>query len=911
VTLRWAWRRWRRRMQRFRFAVATAAGTLVVTLGTVYDSYTVWHIAGLVVTAILCAGSVVLFAPQEPQLEGRANQLGERTSEHSPRRRRRLLPQLSGRGPFRRGRARAPRVVPALPPSDGGFHGRERTLADLVGRHKELRQARTQPGSPDVADKPTDRSRSAETGPVILLIHGKPGVGKTAVAEELARRLAPDYPDGQILVNFGTGGAARTPSEVLKDFLLDLGEQPADIPAAELERARYFRSLTSRTRILFILDAARHAGQVLHVLPNGHQNAVILTSRRDLSADPGLNYSRPADTSSYLLEEPDEHDAMTIFRAVSQTDESENPTCAERIVRMCGRLPAAIRAAAERISHDGTDICSVADLLQSPSSRLAWLESKGRPVRTLILAEYDRLFPEEKRAFALLGLLPSQTFVSWVIAPLMNVHHAEAEALVDRLNTVQLLDEEGVDESSQLPRYRFHGLTRLFAEDMLGKLGEDERESARARLDEAYREVTRGVLGKLDAEIDIDPGPSRWLTQGAALPGHIAEFPEHWARAEYASLVRLIHLTYDQKEYALAWRIGAWLGGYVPTGLDVDAIETGYSLAAKAAELDENENGMIEVALARGTFLYAIERYSEAVQCLRQAAARAGELYVRSAGVTARTAAGLQAAAYRKLGEAFLQTASYRNAITHLQEAELCAVRAQRLDEQQLVQILTAEIHGVECPNIAYDQLLGRSPSLGARYRVNLALAETARRRGAWGRAHYYLSRASEFTDGDIRKHATIQYRMSRLYLSCAEEIPGDEIAPATHSNLVLAIRKASAAVVSFETMKNTVGTVRANCLLGRAMMVAGHVVEAEQVIHAAEAAVRTLQGVSVAYMALTARVKRVKGELYLRLGHVTEARRLLLEAATHFGEHHDWAARTEMVRAIKRLIRRTDQLEW
>ena len=60
-------------------------------------------------------------------------------------------------------------------------------------------------------------------GPVLLLIHGKAGVGKSTLADELARRLAPHYPHGQIFANLGTAGAARTPKEVLKDFLLALG----------------------------------------------------------------------------------------------------------------------------------------------------------------------------------------------------------------------------------------------------------------------------------------------------------------------------------------------------------------------------------------------------------------------------------------------------------------------------------------------------------------------------------------------------------------------------------------------------------------------------------------------------------------------------------------------------------------
>lgn len=78
------------------------------------------------------------------------------------------------------------RAAPTLPPGDGLFRGREDDIQELLARHNEQREVRETRGSGHRrGDLPV-----ATAGPVLLLIHGKAGVGKSALADELARRLA-------------------------------------------------------------------------------------------------------------------------------------------------------------------------------------------------------------------------------------------------------------------------------------------------------------------------------------------------------------------------------------------------------------------------------------------------------------------------------------------------------------------------------------------------------------------------------------------------------------------------------------------------------------------------------------------------------------------------------------------------
>jgi len=273
------------------------------------------------------------------------------------------------------------RIAPAAPHGDALFRGRERELVELRERHREERAARRLVGAqPAGMLAGGDASRST-TGPILLLIHGMPGVGKSALALELARQLARHFPQGQLYANLGTLGEARAPGEILKEFLDALGWPADEMPATTVERAKLFRSLTTGRRVLFILDAARTPAQVVHLLPSDPLCTVIVTSRRDLG--PELN------TTSYPLDVPDMDEAITILRAASGTDDGSRPECAVEIVESCGALPLALRAAAERASLGGTELCHVASLLRQTvvAAELAGTPghqrggARGQPVR--------------------------------------------------------------------------------------------------------------------------------------------------------------------------------------------------------------------------------------------------------------------------------------------------------------------------------------------------------------------------------------------------------------------------------------------------------------------------------------------------------------------------------------------------
>jgi tetratricopeptide (TPR) repeat protein len=506
----------------------------------------------------------------------------------------------------------------------------------------------------------------------------------------------------------------------------------------------------------------------------------------------------------------------------------------------------AIRAAAERVWHDQTDVCSVANLLRPEESRLEWLERPGRLVGELIAAEYDRLLPEEQEALRLLTLVRSPTFLPWVLLPLLDLgpsQTAQAEALVDRLSAVHLLEDRGTDEVSGVARYGFHELVRRFAEAKTKGLPLDTREKAQRRLDEAYGEVAAAALTNLTKRRGGRDHPrtlQQWLLPGSSLPARIADRPEHWVRAEYANLLRVISAAYAAENYTLCWQVAARLDGCVPAGGgDLAVTLTRYSQAAEAAEADNNELGTIDVLLACGSFLSAVERYEEAVDFLRRAADRARLLQGGSDRATALAAMRREATAHRKIGEAYQQAAAYVPAAAALAEAgsrvaaalELVdrrprtevlpadrATEAETRDEQQLIQLLVAEVHQVDSPERLYDRLVDGSLTDSTDYRLRLALAEAARRRGDWQNTIDHLGEASGSAAGDLRREATVHYRLARTYLGRGLSGQPRDSHQDAGRDATIAIRHAATAVVTFQRMRNDAGVVRARCLLAGAL---------------------------------------------------------------------------------------------
>ena len=318
----------------------------------------------------------------------------------------------------RRPPARPPAVQ--LPPRDPLFTGREDVL-------------------PAVVDKLL--GAVAEGGHVAIT--GMAGVGKTALALAAAHRSAPLFPDGRLFLPLrSASGEPLSPPQAGERLLRKLG---APVPPGGVREVPALLSrLWEGKRVLLLLDDVASAEQVRSLLPASPGSVALLTGRR---APAGLDGVR-----TVMLRVPGAREAARIF-AVAAGVPVEDPAVAE-VVELCGRVPRALRLAAERLGGAGGP--ELAARLEADRDGLRDL---GRRV---LLAAYEHAAVAERRAFRLLATSRARPFGPATAAAVLGVDPAAAESAAESLVAAGLLARRDPAHGGEGP-YRLHPLSRLLA----------------------------------------------------------------------------------------------------------------------------------------------------------------------------------------------------------------------------------------------------------------------------------------------------------------------------------------------------------------------------------------------------------------------------------------------------------------
>ncbi|WP_433206430.1 hypothetical protein ACQP00_39530 [Dactylosporangium sp. CS-047395] len=830
----------RRRLRGLRIYLAVIAGALTTVISTVYENVPPSLRYGSLIVVALLSGVVLLLTDT-----GSARSPGGRDS--------------SGDWPTTARSGVEARQALAEPIAQTAFVGRESELDELTRWHDEQRAERT-PG----------RSRpAAGLGCVQLFLHGGPGVGKSAIARKLAERLAPRYRHGVHIVDLGTAGAPRPPGEVLTELLLALGWPESDVPADPQGRAIAFRSLAAGKSLLFVFDAARTADQVELIMPTHPQNAVIVTSRFDLSLVPDMQAAR-----SFLVDVPSESDALHIFRAMSRTEDRDSPYCAAEIVEGCGRLPVAIRSAAERISDDATNVCAVASYLREPTTRLSRLAQPGRQVQEVLQSEFDRLLPMERQALTYLAFLPSPTFAPWILMPLLDVNLREAEALADRLHAAQLVRAVGAARRTHVVRFTVPPLVGLFASQVAADVPADRRRAATRRADRAYRALTARVLNRITPGAGLAE-PADPYVDGLLLADRIARDVPGWIDAEYRTILHQIGVAARAGDDEACWRLGALLGGATPATLDYESTANAYRLATAAAERI-GPGPLTATQFAKGRFLAAAGRYGEAeiaFDLALEAGKRAG---------TPQEQAEHAIVKQLLLGQALVRMGAHDLADERLTDCLRRATDARAATHVYNAEILVAINSHVECPYWVQDRLQDDTLDDLGRFSASIAYAESALRGREWSTALHHLRAAR--SSHDLSRAAFVAVRTAEVHLEHARHLERTARPQGIADALDRAIEAACGAIWRYHQLRDNAGEHRAKWVLARAFGAAGQLGMAEQLAQGLKTEVTdTHKDPDSPGRAMVARVHQLNGELLYRFGDAPAARAVLIQAATLF----------------------------
>ncbi|MDT0342957.1 ATP-binding protein [Streptomyces litchfieldiae] len=410
-------------------------------------------------------------------------------------------------------------------------------VGGLVGRDSELARLERL------------RKRAAREGrPALGVITGLGGVGKTVLATAWLHTLRSACPDGQLYADLGARSPAGAPatSEVLGWFLNGLGIPPERVPATAAERVALYRTLTAERRLALLLDDAVSAAQVRPLLPAG-RSVVAVTSRWRLS---GLSLD-----GGHLLDlEALDTDAAVELLATTLVDGRVEAEWAEarRLVRLCARLPLAVRVAGARLAaRPRRSIAVMVRDLAEERDRLAGLGLHGdHDVRAALDMSYRALPERAARLYRLLGLHPGPEFGRAAAAAALGAPDpADAEDAIDMLHDAHLLTE--VSDG----RYRFHDLVRLHAVERAGSEDDEARRAARRRIWDTY------LATATRAEEILDPH-HRTLVRGYGAGPVVAEdfggaepVVLAWLETELQNLLAVLRAAGSAGEPSLAWQL--------------------------------------------------------------------------------------------------------------------------------------------------------------------------------------------------------------------------------------------------------------------------------------------------------------------------------------------------------------------
>ncbi len=466
----------------------------------------------------------------------------------------------------------------------------------------------------------------------VLTLTGPGGIGKTRLAVEIARTVAPSYGDGAFFVGLAAvDDPLAVPAVVART--LGLSEEPGESPADALARGLRDREL------LLLLDnferviaAAPLVADLIEACP---RLTVLTTSRERLHL---------ADETEYAVPSLPEHDAVPLFLARARAARAApEPTHAEledirAICRRLEGLPLAIELAAARVR-----LLPLSEILSRLEQRLAFLTGgpQDLPARQQTLAatidwSYALLEPDEQAALKQLAV-----FAGGFTLAAASAVCGDDEAALRLLSSLR-------DKSLIVTRSAGDGGARFamldtIREYALERLGADGGDAA------AYRRFAEHFVGVAETAHQELSGPEQglWLRR---LADDYANFGTALAWANDAGAADLLlrtsgalwrfwlirgHVREGREWIGKALRLSpseptpalgrALYGGCALAVADGD-LETGRSLAVERLRVARALDDDAEVASALGALANAAAmrgEYPEASALLEQAAEHA------------------------------------------------------------------------------------------------------------------------------------------------------------------------------------------------------------------------------------------------------------------------------------------------
>ena len=548
---------------------------------------------------------------------------------------------------------------------------------------------------------------------------------------------------------------------------------------------------------------------------------------------------------------------------------------------MCDYQPNALLSARERARNEGFE--QTVERLRRDEDRLDVLRYGSRDVAAHIAGEYNNLEPIEKQAFLLLTVPEAETFVPWVLQPLLQIGSVQAGNLMASIARVGLLELEGRDPSG-FGRYRFCSLARLFAIQQLqsgSEVSGSELDEARVRFRRAYLAGAIKVLGQLGVtDLPNVPFniPGHWYPQVERWEERVANNLDPWIRKEFGNLIRVVLEANRNRQYAACWQVASRLGDcFSRPALHVDVLGAFDSAITASHDFCASTPGEIKVRLAKSGYLATIGDFSGAISELTitvDIARKARELEVA-------------AEALRRLGHAWQEIGGYDQALPILHDGN--SIANGKGPESRLFRVLLAENEAMREPDLWASQ-----PSLdglpvdrrsNSQFIEKVTLGRAAVRRRSPTACTSLLAEARLCSDGDL-SHAF--YISQEEITALLHSAPALKNSSPQNSNLDSNVLQAAQALCYANRLGQPYLQARARCSLADILIHSGRTQDCLRQLAIVKQIIELLPSGESLYLAV--RMQRIRGQALLRLNQPSDALSELAPAERWLSKREPWA---------------------
>ncbi|MET8571346.1 tetratricopeptide repeat protein [Streptomyces sp. NPDC004783] len=388
------------------------------------------------------------------------------------------------------------------PAEESRFLGRDREL-------KELRADIERAGLDTLSGRKAPRAR-------VLLIAGRPGSGRTALAAELVARVADRYPDGVLRARLSEPDGSRVPvARLARELLAELDRTVAP-GADEDDLTAALREALADRRVLLLLDDAADAEQVDALLPDTPDCLAVAVAQGPLT---GIADVRPCTLGGL-----DTKSAVELLsRYTGSVRITVDPRAAEQLVEVCQAQPAVLTLAGGWLA--ARPKAAVADL----AKHLHAADDQGTPLSRVFHLTYAALSVSTARTLRLLSLAPAGLVDPHTASALAGCSVAGARTALEDFTALGLLHPVA---GSPLPQYEVPGCLYPLLRALADKHDRPaELQLARARM----LERTVRLLQSCRAITETDSDRAREKLGG--MPRAL-RFPTPRAAAEWLSVRR-------------------------------------------------------------------------------------------------------------------------------------------------------------------------------------------------------------------------------------------------------------------------------------------------------------------------------------------------------------------------------------